>query len=330
MEIQDADAVTIIWDGWSTNYTRQRKIAFVVRLVTKGEKNFKQYMLDLVPLDGRETGETLTKVFKRVLLYFGLAEPISPGFDKYTVYNPHLGEEVMLLPLSESALGDLVDVEVKFASKLVGTVTDSCDVMLKSANMIGGIRLGCLLHALHNVVGPALKDSDFLAFWDLLIEILKFIKRSGLIQSLISDIQIILDMETEVTVVVLSESRWIGIPKVGARVLHLWPVLAKVEEAFRQHPSINQEFVTRMGPDKVFTSQNKKNLQQVLLLLKPFVALTEEFLGSNNAPPTSIFKAGPAIIRAYQQLVYLVLKVTIEDSSASRSGSPPQVDIGRT
>ena len=200
----------MIWDGWSSNFTKLRKIAFAIRLVVAGKMEVKQYLIDLAPIEGRENAETLVREFQHFLLYFGLAK-LKSGENalSHSVHNPYLVEDVVL-PTSISLPTSKLDIHstLAFDPKFLGTNSDSCETMVKSHKNLGVVRQWCVLHALHNVVLPAVKKSSFFNFWYILLSIIKFIRRSSLVADILEDIQVILGLVEEYCLLLYSESRW--------------------------------------------------------------------------------------------------------------------------
>lgn len=47
------------FDGWSHDINSQRYIGIVLRLATIGEQHSKDYLVDLVPVEGRESGANI-------------------------------------------------------------------------------------------------------------------------------------------------------------------------------------------------------------------------------------------------------------------------------
>ena len=316
--IEMADSVVIVWDGWTVDFTGHRQLGFVVRCGMYASEEVEEYLVDLVPVEGREKAERLVGYFRRTMLWLNLATMVVASEKWKLKYNPHIGLEVFA-PLSEwtPSLDDLSSGEwegFKLSPKVVGLDSDSVEVFKKTQKLMNMLRQPCQNHAVHNVVIPSLQGSSFaIQFWDRVMDLAYRLHRFPLLNSIFADL-ITLYQEYGAEMLKMAVTRWGGFPIAGRRTLELWPSLQRLERALIQHPNEFPEHTKSLDPNSLlFSDENKSELENALFLVEPLEALNGAYLGSKEPliPPMNLCSSLRMNYVAFHILSYRVLDIYI-------------------
>lgn len=337
--IDEASFVTIGYDGWTVDATKIRNVGFLIRVATSVNSKVEEYLVDLMPIEGREKAPAVAAMFRRFALWLGLATMEKPPHWTKTI-NPHLQREV-LVPTAEWA--PTIDEEnlddafpnFKFDPKVVGVISDNAEVIRKANSLLGVISQPCNQHALNNVTKKSLtKDKgstlQFADDWDRIQDFLYRIHRFPLLFDMCSDLATIFGLAFG-AVEKMAAHRWMFFELNGRKVLKYWPALSRLEDLVLEHATEFEAHAKAIvgNGTRIFTDDKKKALEQALFMVEPLVSLNESYNGSKESlvAPISIFNAVDMNITVFHQLTYRVLDVYIQTSSVNPRIAPA-VEVG--
>lgn len=315
--VKAACSVTVQIDGWTEDQSHGRQLGFLFRCSILNSLTIEEYLVDLVPVLGRENAKTLVILFRRTMLWFGLATVNKRSEDWRLIDNPHLGDKVFVpassweMPTSESEL-ELAFPGFQLSGKIIGTGSDNAEVMIKANQLLGTMRQACTNHGVHNVVIPALNSSLFYrTAWHRIDDLAYRVNRFPLLADILHDVTVLLG-EYYASWIRMNETRWMGFPTQAKRTLQLWLSLQRLEDLLLAKPkAFPKHYDSIKGDTKIFTEENKKALQQILRILEPLRSLNDAYTGIGVAP-IDIFNANYKNCIAFHMVYWRVLEAYIE------------------